>query len=107
MKTLIYFKTFLLISALILFFLFIDGCTTVEIPEEVCLYGLMTCDAGSYICNNYELPPEVCTYFNVACVNLQVLCNAGYGSDEYKMALKKLNEANLKFNNFVLESSKK
>jgi len=105
MKYLIFIKTFLVITGLILFLSIAPGCTTFEIPEEVCTYGLMTCDAGQYICNNYELPPAVCTYFNVACVNLEILCNSEPGSNQYKTALKNLNDANIAINTFIQDQN--
>lgn len=102
MKFAIWFKTVMVVLSLI-FILLISGCTTFEIPEEVCTYGQMTCETGTFICENYELPPAVCTYFSIACTNLNLLCSSEYGSDQYKSALKNLNEANLAINKFVTD----
>lgn len=104
-KKLIFLKSFLVILSILILLLVTPGCTTIEIPEEVCTYGMMTCDAGTFICENYELPPAVCDYFSIACTSLEVLCSVDYGSPEYNTALKNLNDANISLNKFVSDQN--
>lgn len=105
MKILIFLKSVLVVAILLLIMIGSNGCTTFEIPAEICTYGQMTCDAGQYICENYEIPEPVCLYFNVACTNLNILCTSEYGSEQYKTALKNLNDANIALNKFVIEQN--
>ncbi len=101
MKLMIFVKSILLVALLFVIIMTFNRCTTYEIPQEVCTYGIMTCDAGQFVCENFEIPEPICLYFNLACENLNVLCSAEYGSDEYKTALQNLNIANLELNKYI------
>ena len=91
----------LLIAMICLF----NSCTSVQIPQEVCTYGQMTCDAGLYVCENYEIPEPICQYFELACLNFTILCESEYGSVAYQTALKNLNIANVKLNEYIAQTN--
>lgn len=88
--------------ALIIFsVLLFSRCSQFQIPDEVCTYGGMVCETGSFVCDNYQIPDPICSYFNIACTNLNLLCSAEYGSDEYKTALLNLKNANVAIQKFL------
>jgi len=71
-----------------------QSCTTIQIPDQVCTYGTMVCETGTYICENYEIPEPICMYFNIACVSLNTLCELQPDTPEYDIALENLKVAN-------------
>jgi len=93
-------KTFL-ISSILAIILLTSGCTTYQIPDEVCTYGTVTCETGQYVCENFEIPEPICFYFNVACTNLQILCSTEPGTPQYETALKNLRLINREVQTYI------
>jgi len=94
----------ILLFVVTLLLLSFNGCTTIQVPEQVCTYGSMVCETGNYVCNNFEIPEPICMYFNLACSSLQTLCNTEPGSVAYNDAIKNLELANTKLNTFLQDN---
>jgi len=91
--------TAILLTAFVLSFT-MSGCSgSTQLPKEVCDVGAVVCDVSGYICTNVpEVPSEICDLINLACLNLNILCKAEPGTDEYNKALTSLKNIDASLN---------